>query len=149
MRTTLSYAGAIQDRACFMTFGTKVCSISKLFNEIGWENLEASRQKQNLMIFFSNWCTIFVQVILTNSYLIYYKIAHSICSEMLTIFLLFIQILYYIITLSFRLRYELGIIFQTIYDLVPSSLNDFKGKLHASEYIKKSPNYFNYGKRVV
>ena len=44
---------AIQIEAMHIVTGaTKVCSIGKLYNDTGWETLEARREEQKLIIFF-------------------------------------------------------------------------------------------------
>ena len=68
IRPTLEYSGGVWDNCNdqdkklleniqieamrIVTGATKLCSISKLFQDTGWETLEARRRKQKLIIFF-------------------------------------------------------------------------------------------------
>ena len=67
IRPTLEYSGVVWDNCTnqdkklleaiqieamrIVTGATKVCSIAKLYNDTGWETLEAHREKQKLIIY--------------------------------------------------------------------------------------------------
>ena len=68
IRPTLEYSGVVWDNCSnqdkkliesiqieamrIVTGATKLCSIGKLYDDTGWESLEARREKQKLIIFF-------------------------------------------------------------------------------------------------
>ena len=80
IRPTLEYSGVVWDNCTnqdkkliesiqieamrIVTGATKLCSIGKLYDDIGWETLDARRVKQKFINFFSQWCTDFVRIIL-------------------------------------------------------------------------------------
>ena len=124
---------------------TKVCSIGKLYNDTGWETLEARREKQKLIIFYKmmhGLCPGYLNQLVPDSvqnrsqYLL--RNADNISTIHTN------SVLYYNSFLPSAVRtwnnLSSGIRSST-------SLNEFKRKL--SEHMIKPPNYFNYGKRVV
>ena len=160
IRPTLEYSGAVWDNCNdqdkklleniqieamrIVTGATKLCSISKLYQDTGWETLEARRRKQKLIIFFKmihglcpDYLNELVPETVQNRARYPLRNADNISTIRTN------SVLYYESFLPSAIR-AWNDLPNTIRN--STSLIQFKRKL--SEQRSKPPNHFYYGRRV-
>ena len=160
IRPTLEYSGVVWDNCDdqdkklleniqieamrIVTGATKLCSISKLYQDTGWETLEARRRKQKLIIFFKmihglcpDYLNELVPETVQNRARYPLRNADNISTIRTN------SVLYYESFLPSAIR-AWNDLPNTIRN--STSLNQFKRKL--SEQRSKPPNHFYYGRRV-
>ena len=127
-----------------VTGATKLCSIGKLYDDTGWESLEARREKQKLIIFFKmvhGLCPDYLNQLVPD--LVQSRSQYSLrnSNNMSTIHTN--SQLYYSSFLPSAVRAWNNLSNEL---KTSTSLTEFKRKL--SECRNKPPNYFYYGNRV-
>ena len=160
IRPTLEYSGVVWDNCSnqdkkliesiqieairIVTGATKLCSIGKLYDDTGWESLEARREKQKLIIFFKmvhGLCPDYLNQLVPD--LVQSRSQYSLrnSNNMTTIHTN--SLLYYSSFLPSAVRAWNNLSNEL---KTSTSLTEFKRRL--SECRNKPPNYFYYGNRV-
>ena len=160
IRPTLEYSGVVWDNCSnqdkkliesiqieamrTVTGATKLCSIGKLYDDTGWESLEARREKQKLIIFFKmvhGLCPDYLNQLVPD--LVQSRSLYSLrnSNNMTTIHTN--SQLYYSSFLPSAVRAWNNLSNEL---KTSTSLTEFKRRL--SECRNKPPNYFYYGNRV-
>ena len=127
-----------------VTGATKLCSISKLYQDTGWETLEARRRKQKLIIFFkmiNGLCPDYLNELVPETVQNRARYPLRNADNISTIRTN--SVLYYESFLPSAIR-AWNDLPNTIRN--STSLNQFKRKL--SEQRSKPPKHFYYGRRV-
>ena len=96
------------EAARIITGATKLCSINKLFVDVGWDSLQNRRNKHKLVIFYKIMNDLTLTIFQTVCLLWYKTLLHTTLETLMT-YSPFMLILICSITLSFPLLFVLGI----------------------------------------